>query len=311
MTNDSVQNQSSSSSIMNPVMNQNSVGSNLNKFKLPHFNNADPVNWFLSVDFIFAQNGVDTEAGKFSALLQHLENEQLRHIYSVIQSERDDKYTEAREKLTKALGKSMEEQLDMLVRGAGVSQETKPSLILQLMQNSGLFVNNDKLLRGMWLQRLPISSQQILGMNQSLSLTQTAEMADYLYTIEKTRGTPQVHAIQSSISNPNLPQNTGNNTNQYLVTVISKLTEQVAALEARFNEFNVSAVENRRSHTRPSRNRSPTPNFRHSRSHSRQRNQLYNGLCWYHFQFGDKANKCYGGCKLSSSSSTSSNQGNE
>uniref|UniRef100_A0A6P7H702 Uncharacterized protein LOC114346971 n=1 Tax=Diabrotica virgifera virgifera TaxID=50390 RepID=A0A6P7H702_DIAVI len=123
------------------------------------------------------------------------------------------------------------------------------------------------------LGRLPSSTQAILATQAKASLDAVAELAD---TISEAI-TPSAQISEAS----NAREST-----------IDKLTAEVAEMKIQLGLSNAQAQY----HTyRRNRSNSRGRPYSRDRSYSREHNSDI--LCWYHYRFGDQAQKCSPSCK--------------
>lgn len=266
------------------------------RFELPAYNPQNPELWFLTCELIFDDYEIETEKKKFSAILQRLGPEQVTLIESIVRQKPDDAYTQAKRRIIAADGVSEEERLNQLLRGADIPAGTKPCIVLQKLRAlAGGDPEADKYVRPIWLAKLPIRTQEVLSANQGDPLDTICKTADKMHEINE-RSTAHVHAVAAASTQPATTTVAAATTTDCLATVIRLLTSEVAALRADRKEF-----EERRS-----RDRSRDRGYNRYRSRSRprsqtpgreQRTELIDGVCWYHYTFGDKAYKCAEGCK--------------
>lgn len=285
----------------------------ITRFTLPEFTPDDPDTWFAAVEHIFRSNDVDTEDKKFSNILQYLTGSDLSHIKDIIPSDSADKYTQAKTRLTQIYGRGKLEQISRLLNGTDIDPNMKPSIILAKLRNAaGAKCTNDDIFRGIWLQKLPQRTKEMLAINASLSLDDQAKMADCLY--EAYQQSNQISAIQPQLQMPGMqpntssfqPQSTNLNATQAtptsnvsldafntLMTLFQGLQTQISAIQTNQKSFE-EKLSNRTYQQRPNnyrnrRFRSPSP--------YRKNLNIVDGLCYYHTKFGERAYKCAKGCK--------------
>lgn len=271
----------------NNAATTNAPTSIVKRFELPVYTPNNPDLWFLTCEIIFEEYGVSTEKTRFSAILQRLGPDQIAVLESIIRQKPADPYSQAKTRLIATDGKSDEEKLNQLLRGADIPHNTKPCVILQRLR---ALVSSepdpDRLVRPIWLQNLPLRMQEVLSSNRNDPLDTICKTADRLYELAERNG-GSVHAIDTT--------STPAPVNDCLSTVLRLLTAEISALRADRNRESRPRERSRdRSHERSHsnyrpRNRSQTP-FRE------QKTELINGQCWYHHTFGDRARNCAVGC---------------
>ena len=151
--------------------------------------------------------------------------------------------------------------------------DRRPTQVLRRMrQLVGDTVFDGKVLRALFIQKLPAAVQQIMvTAEDSVSLETMAEMAERI--IEVT--TPQISNISSSATSA-------------AASEISQLRAEVAELKNMMKNMSTGAASGRgRSN---SRGRSP---------YRKQRDINKHPLCWYHHKFREKSTKCESPCSWS------------
>jgi hypothetical protein len=141
--------------------------------------------------------------------------------------------------------------------------DKKPSALLNEMQRLGGMSLSVELLKSLWLQHLPVTTQSCLAVTNG-SLDELAKLADQVAEIGQPR---QVAAVAT------------NETTELLQMLVKEVAE-------------LKLERQSRSHTGRQQ--------RHSRSKSRPRltwEQPKDGLCFYHTNFKAKAKKCVEPCK--------------
>lgn len=230
--------------------------------KLPPFWKDKPEIWFCQAEAQFELAGISKEATKFNYLVAQLDLQVVENIYDLVSSEDERKYTTAKERLLKLFRESEERQIKKLVSDLNIG-DLKPSQLLQRMR--GLAGDNipDKLLKTLWLDKLPTDIRTILAISQ-VDLDQLADMGDKIWEMKPSS---EVH----SVSEPSL------------ALTLQNVEKRLQALESRLSRSS-------------SRDRSP------SRARSRSRGRGFNPkgkYCYAHYRFGKKAQpeKCTTECK--------------
>lgn len=160
------------------------------RFELPAYNSEDPEIWFLTCEIIFDDYEVNTERKRFSAILQRLGPEQISMLESIIRHKPDDPYTQARARLIATDGTSQDEKLNRLLNGVDIPVGTRPCVILQKLRALvGTDPEADKLVRPIWMAKLPLRTQEVLSANQSDPLDSVCKTADRLHDLaERNEG---------------------------------------------------------------------------------------------------------------------------
>ncbi|XP_046808362.1 uncharacterized protein LOC124420195 [Lucilia cuprina] len=153
---------------------------------------------------------------------------------------------------------SEEKRLQKLLENIQLGDK-RPSTLLREIRQLSLGKMSDDMLKSLWFQRLPATLKALLSISSD-SLDKQAVMADKIND-----------QLDSS----------------FLCRVSTPSQTPLEQIEKRISELiqRIDAINSPLSHR--SRNRST--------SNSRDQNVSRN-LCWYHFTFGSKANKCRPPC---------------
>eukprot|EP00794_Sanderia_malayensis_P013035 gene13035-biopygen10394 len=246
--------------------------------KLPPFWPNDPVVWFAQVEALFTTRRITTQSTKFSFVISSLPPEIAQEIRDLLlQPPADEPYEHLKAELIKRTSASEQKRLHQLL----ISEELgdrKPSQLLrrmrQLLADSRL---EDKILRQLFLQRLPTNAQLILASSaDTVSIEQLASLADKI--LEVALPGNSVSAMSTTITP------TPSRDIQNLQAQISALTTQMQCLVQQISHPRGRS----RSSSRSSRRSSGSPNG------PRQ--------CWYHRKFGSQARHCNPPCSFAATS---------
>ena len=278
-----------------PIMSTGSVNLQLpGKYWLPEFDHTNPDIWFDAADIIFNQNGITSEQAQFSGLLQVLDVMRMKNIQSIIKNKNElQPFTKAKAILLSLYGEFEEQKFEQLLGSLSQAQTNSnltPSLLLEEIRRLGCgVVNDEKVIRKMWMQRLPpnIKSHVATDERNNLSLDKLVRTADLVHRILN----PTVSHV-ASVSQPS--QSAETFLIQNLLTAVTSLTNEVNAIKLNMGRD-----------SRPRDRRSPDPGYsrssadhRNSWPRSRSRHtKIINNVCWYHFKFDSEARKCVKGCK--------------
>lgn len=169
--------------------------------------------------------------------------------------------------------------------------DKKPSQLLGEMPALSVGQINDNntimtiILQIIWLQRLPIQTQQILSSIEELNIEKLAAAADKILEVNQPI---DMFPISSQASS----QAFGNDCS-------SALRSSIDALSKRFDNFLMESRGRSNSRNRDNSNQN------RNRSTSRSEKQVNKfPECWYHFKFGSKAQKYIKPCKFDPSKKT-------
>lgn len=220
--------------------------------KLPPFWVEKPEIWFCQAEAQFLIAGITTETTKFNYLLAQLEPRFVENIWDLVTSGETNKYSLAKDRLLALFKESEERQIKKLVSELELG-DMKPSQLLRKMKGYGGTNVSDKILKTLWLDKLPSNIRSILSISDE-NVEKMALMADRMFEMRT------VDEVQTTTTQP-LPSTSALSVQELLLR-IEELEKQ---------------VRRSRSH---SRNR-----FR-SRSKSRSKFDKNGKYCYYHFRFG-------------------------
>lgn len=237
-------------------------------FKAPVFWEADPTLWFHQVESQFIVSGITVDATKFHSVVAALDTKVLKCVRDIIiKPPSENAYETLKDKILSYYEESDGSRLKKLFSGLSLGDQ-RPSQLLCEMENLNGGKLNQTALRELWLQRLPINVQQILGvcMDDMQDNQKLARLADKVY---ETSG-----QILASVDFQTPP------------TQIKDLEARIAKLEARSNNTQRRSRYFRKRDRRDSQNRSKSPQPHTSTE-----------MCWYHRKFDNLANRCVPPCK--------------
>jgi hypothetical protein len=242
-----------------PVVNRVAV-------KTPPFWKGDPTIWFAQIEAQFALSGITNDTTKYYQVISAVDTEILTQVSDLIQTPpAGDKYGTLKSRLIDIFTDSKEKNLRKLLSEIELG-DRKPSVLLNEMQRLGGLALSPELLKSLWLQHLPITTQSCLAV-ASGSIEELAKLADKVAEIGQPRAVAAV---------------TSDATAELLQTLIKEVSE--LKLE------------------RQSRTVSQQPRSAYySRSRSKFQSWVpaKDGLCFYHTNFKHKAKKCVAPCKNS------------
>lgn len=250
--------------------------------KLPSFWADKPAVWFSQAEAQFAIAGITQEATKYSHVVSQLDTRVAAEVEDILTGPEEGRtYTNLKETLINRLSVSEERRVKQLISEEEIG-DRKPSQFLRHLRSlAGTAHVSDKLLRQIWLQRLPSSVSAILTSQSTLDLVALADLADRILEVAPAP-VPAVLAVQSTQPPP------PDSANPWYAR-LSELSAQVAALVS-LNKTN----QDRRSR---SRTRSESRPRSYSRPPLRSSSPSHNNeVCWYHARYGADARKCANPC---------------
>lgn len=260
--------------------------------KLPPFWPEEPDIWFAQADAQFRVSGIKDEATKFYYVIAQLEHRYAREVKDLITSPpKDNMYEKLKQELIKRLSVSREQRMRQLLTHEELG-DRKPSQFLRHLRTLAAGGVTDDFLRSIWSSRLPSSVQQIIASQSSVRLDELAELADKI--CEVALPTCQVASTSKS---------TGN-FDDLIKRIDEVVTSRVQAeLSKQISQLNLHG-----------RNRSRQRSHSHKRSGSRgqskgrQGDWKDSGMCWYHYNYGQKARSCQQPCNFKISENTNGSQ---
>ncbi|KAK2578098.1 hypothetical protein KPH14_012843 [Odynerus spinipes] len=233
---------------------------------IPKFVPEKPTLWFLQLEAQFALRNITQDDTKYWHVIAQLEAHVVEELEDILTSPpTQDKYQNLKQEIIKRFTPSKDSRMQKLMEHEEMGDRT-PSQFFRYLKNLAGNDVPEEFLRTVWLNRLPTSMQSILVAQGEAKIEKLTSAADRIS--ERLRS----------------PANRGT---LAAVTDVDALARKIAAV----------AVEQRKPRQVNYRQRSKSPNRsnqqRRDRSSSAQRRR---GLCWYHWRFKDKANRCVPPC---------------
>lgn len=217
--------------------------------------------WFLTTEANFRVHSVTDDLIKYSYVVSQLDKQTMAEVKDIIDHPPVTcKYIKIKEELirrfevpeTERMRKLFEEKLE----------DRTPSQFYRRLQSlAGAGVTVDKILRHLWLRRLPVHCQELVVSRFELRNSKLAEIADKI--MEASQG----------------PQNSTSHN-----TAVDNIQKCIDVLGKQVVELGVSVK-------RQSRSRSPST----GRSGSKSPSDAVE-LCWYHQVWGKSAHTCTKPC---------------
>lgn len=247
--------------------------------KLPPFWPDKPTLWFAQLDGQFALSKVTSDTTKFYHAISVLDYKYASEVEDIItKPPASDKYETLKKELIARLSSSKQERLKQLTMKEELG-DRKPSQFLRHIRSLAGADYPDEFIRHLWTSRLPTMLQSIVAFQDNLPLETVAQMADKVHEV-----TPAVPAYQvaaaSVVSGPG--------------STLDELHRKIDALTQRLDAMSTS-----RGRQDKPRSRSRGKRYNRSRSRSRAAKPSGGGdqrLCWYHYKYADKADKCISPC---------------
>lgn len=248
--------------------------------RCPPFCPEEPELWFAQLESQFILSKITSDNTKFYYVSTQLETKYALQVKDVITNPPPaNKFEKLKSELIRRRSASQEKRIQQLLIHEELG-DRMPSQFLRHLQSLAGSSGTSDLIKSIWTNRLPVNIQTVIASQiADLQIEKLAEIADRVFEIAPT--TPQV-ASTSATANP---------AHSELEKQVSALTKQVEALTARLDN---------RGHNR-SRSRSRYHQRRYDRSSSRPQQPPPNHPhCFYHYTYGDKAQKCKKPCTYTS-----------
>lgn len=242
--------------------------------RCPPFCPEEPALWFAQLEGQFVLSKVSSDTTKYYYVTTQLETKYALQVKDIITNPPEtNKYTKLKTELISRLSASQEKRIQQLLVHEELG-DRRPSQFLRHLQNLAGPSGASDFVKSVWTNRLPHNIQTVIASQiADLQVEKLAEIADRVHEIAPT--TPQVASTSAD--------------NTELVKQVSELTKQVAMLTTKMYRG--------RRHSR-SRSRSQARYRRYDRSNSSRSQQPppNHPHCFYHYKYGDKANKCKQPC---------------
>lgn len=245
--------------------------------KMQAFYENDPELWFSIIESQFAARRIVSEKTKYMQVVANLNCATAALVKDVIKLPFvEGHYERLKAALTAIYAESATQKFQKLISKTDIG-DMRPSQFLHHMKSLADDSISETLIKQLWIQRLPSASRAVLSASND-SLDNLGKMADKMWEVSD-------HFCVASIGGGVKAQSNG----EQFAKALNKITSRLEALE-------------RKEHTS---RRDATPRRFRNRSQSRQRgNSEFKDreLCWYHFKFGEKAQKCRDPCQFKSES---------
>ncbi|KYN23218.1 hypothetical protein ALC57_04362 [Trachymyrmex cornetzi] len=247
--------------------------------RIPPFWPEEPELWFAQIEGQFELCRITSDHERYIHALSKIEPKQAKEVKDIIiNPPSSEKFEALKKALIQRLTDSQEYKIRQLLETEEMG-DRKPSQFLRHLATLAGTTVSEKLLRTLWLGRLPAQTQAILATRGENNLNSVAEQADRIHEIS---GKTMVQATSG-------PQSTSPNT-------LEELQRQIAALTTK-----VERMTNAWEKGRP---RSKTRNRSGGRKHRQ--------VCYYHRRFGAKTRKCEQPCHfVADEKSTENTQGSQ
>lgn len=245
--------------------------------RISEFWTHQPRVWFIRTEATLAPQKLGDHA-KFDLVVSKLNNDTVEQLTDfLVNPPETDKYEALKKKLLKIYEDSQTKQIEKLMNEMELGDQ-KPSQLLAKMRVLARDKVTDATLKVLWQNLLPPTVRAVLTVTETKDLERLANIADDVNEVTKASAVAAVSQQPSTSSSSEAEK-----------TVLA----EIAKLNARFDD-----MENRYRRNRAhSRNRYQTANVRNrSNSRARRSEEDPDWVCFYHFRYADKAQKCVKPC---------------
>lgn len=240
--------------------------------RIPEFWTDQPRVWFIRAEAVLGPQKMGDET-QFQVVVSKLGKEAIQQVTDLLIKPPDTKKYEAlKSRLLTIYEESENRQIQKLI-GEMELGDQKPSQLLRRMRDLGREKIPDDTLRILWQSHLPTAVRAVLAVTEAKDMDNLATVAD---KIMETSQQPQI----SELSTPNPIRG-----DEKILAEIAKLSARIANLERSRSSYRGRDSSRSRQRSR-------------SRDHSQPRRnpQSEDWLCFYHFRFKERANKCVQPC---------------
>lgn len=232
--------------------------------------------WFIQIEHWFKVVGIISDNQKFSTVVSALDAKLLQQVFNIVRNPPPtNRFQAIVDAIVHNFAESEQQRIQQLISGIQLG-DRKPSHLLNDLRRASGDSQDEKLLKGLWMKRLPVEVQICLE-TVSTPLSKLAELADTVmdtFRIGTSGGVVNVAtAVPDGAANP-----------------IDILTNEVKRLSKEVNRMQVELRQRSRSRTR-----SFTPR-RQSTSTASRSTKTDDTMCWYHNTYAENANKCRSPC---------------
>lgn len=255
--------------------------------------------WFIQLDHWFSVNRITSDSTRFSTVVAALDASLLQQIYETVRNPPQppaSKYEAIKNAVIHNFTESEQRRAQQFVSGLQLGDK-KPSHLLNELRRIGGEAQDEKLLKVLWMNRLPMQVQTCLAA-VTQPLNALAELADSVMETFRVGASNDIHAashgastsasIAAASSSPatnNAAKSSDSGELSKLAVQIERLTKEIA----RMQQENRPGRSTERSSSTP-RPRSATPAPVNGSANAED------GRCWYHQAYGSEAKKCREPC---------------
>lgn len=229
--------------------------------KMQQFYESDPELWFMIVENQFSVRKITNEKSKYSHVVSNLNCNTAIQVKDIIKSPYiEGQYEKLKHALISIYAEISTEKIRKLISNTGMGHK-KPSQMLHYMKSLAGNSISDDFVEKLWIQRLPPTTRAVL-LTSNEDLETIAKIADSMWEVTD----------RFSISNIQNEEN-----------AFEKLLKKLDNISNRLTKLEGGGPHGKRSS---------------SKSQTRGTEKKEYDTCWYHYNYGDKANNCRSPCKF-------------
>lgn len=270
--------------------------------KLPIFWPNSPTTWFVQAESQFALARITSDVNKYNYIVTSLPQDVAESITDILENPPViNMYATLKKALTERHSLSTELRLKKLLSGEQLGDK-KPSDFYRYLKTLAGSSNavGAELIRNIWQNRLPHLINIAIIPQKDQPLETLLSVADQIWEAMQSSNISSIgSSSESRTKNPTVNSATSHSDDKF-----NHIEREINELKQMFADMKTN-TDRSRSRSRDSN----SSRFNRSRSHSRGRRSFNkNGsLCWYHFKFSNKANKCINPCEWKNKTTNTNN----
>ncbi|XP_065291502.1 uncharacterized protein [Dermacentor albipictus] len=249
--------------------------------RLPPYWDRNPAVWFLQAESQFILSGVRTEQRKYHLVVSALSPTAAEEVADLLSGPPPaTPYSDLKAALLERTTTSQRARMQQLLSAEDLG-DRRPSQLLRRMRqlmSDNTTVSDDRLLRELFMQRLPVNVQMVLATATVMDLNSLASLADKVMEVV----TPAVCNVTSSSPTASSAPQTSSSTDSPIDVLCNRLDQLVCAAE--------------RHRTSPRHGRYRSSSRSRRPREERSRSQTPPRVCFYHRRFGQEARHCLRPC---------------
>ena len=284
--------------------------SNCRMSKMPTHDGSEMIELYLDrLETWFDLEGVTSEEEKLRHVLPFLPPAMFVEVKQAKVREHPFPYEQMKKVLKQAFAREEAARVRELTANVKLGNR-KPGDLLRDMQQLAA-TTDERMLKNLWLQQLPVELGAALATSRDLPITQLRDMANTIHGFMNERDVNQVAALTTPcppapsgtvVSPPPAPPAPSQ---QQLIPGLTELVNSIGQMMTMMrsqHEATISAIERRTDGPRGRARSGQRDSFRGFRNRSLSRDSEVEfddqGRCWYHRTYGNQARKCRPGCSL-------------